>query len=307
MQRVLSTVTLLGLLVATAAAFAITEHLKLIKSPIFGTQVTKAFSPVCHCAGAKAQISVKLRHSDRLTVTIVDPSRHTVAVLASNVHEPKGRATFWWNGRTANGLARTGSFQPEIALANARRTILLPNVIHVITTVPKVLGVDAGRGILVPGGKRTIAIHYTLSEEAHAVVYLGGRRIIRGRPSPTHGVLHWNGIRQGQILPTGRYVLSIGALDIAGNATPAGERRTVVIRLRAIALSQTRFDVRPGARVRVGVSTRAGKYTWKLHGKQGTGRGATLRLRAPARRGRYRLLVTENGHSASALVVVGRS
>jgi len=41
LQRVLTTVTLLGLLVATAAAFAITEHLKLIKSPVYGTLVSK--------------------------------------------------------------------------------------------------------------------------------------------------------------------------------------------------------------------------------------------------------------------------
>ena len=37
MQRLLTTVTLVGLLVATAAAFAITERLKLTKSAVYGT------------------------------------------------------------------------------------------------------------------------------------------------------------------------------------------------------------------------------------------------------------------------------
>jgi hypothetical protein len=37
LQRLLTTATLVGLLVATAAAFAVTERLKLTKSPIFGT------------------------------------------------------------------------------------------------------------------------------------------------------------------------------------------------------------------------------------------------------------------------------
>ena len=67
MQRVLSIVVLLGLLVASAVAFAITEHLKLIKSPIYATHVTKAFSP----ATGEAEITFSLRRSDSITVTIV--------------------------------------------------------------------------------------------------------------------------------------------------------------------------------------------------------------------------------------------
>ena len=90
MQRVLSTVVLLGLLLASAAAFAITEHLKLIKSPIYATQVTnergrplKVFSPVCHCTTDKAVISFKLRHPDSVTVTIVDSHGDVVDTVAT--------------------------------------------------------------------------------------------------------------------------------------------------------------------------------------------------------------------------------
>jgi hypothetical protein len=307
LQRVLSTVTLLGLLVATAAAFAITEHLKLIKSPIFGTKVTKAFSPVCHCATAKATIRVKLRHADVVTVTIEDSSRHTVATVAAGVPLPKGFMTFRWDGRTADGsVAPQGGYQPQIALADARRTILLPNVIEVVTTTPKVLSASDEKGAFAPGGKRAIAIHYILSKRAHAVVYLGSRRIIRGRPTRTHGQLKWNGTRGGRILPAGRYVLSVGALDLAGNETPPADRKQVVVVLRDIALSQARIDVRRRARFTVGVATEARKYSWRFAGERGTARGKVLKLRAPARLGRYRIVVTENGHSASAIVNVGR-
>ena len=62
LQRVLSTAALVGLLIATAAAFAITERLKLVKSPIFGTHVSKRISPTCGCARGKAGIRVTLRH-----------------------------------------------------------------------------------------------------------------------------------------------------------------------------------------------------------------------------------------------------
>jgi hypothetical protein len=306
LQRVLSTVTLLGLLVATAAAFAITEHLKLIKSPIFGTEVTRAFSPVCHCPTAKAVIRVRLRHPDQVTVTIEDSSRHTVATVASDVRLPKGFRTFRWNGRTSDGsVAPQGGYQPQIALTDARRTILLPNVIELVTTTPEVLSASDGKGAFAPGGKRAITIHYVLSKQAHAVVYLGSQRIIRGRPSRTHGQVKWNGLRDGRILPAGRYVLSVGALDVAGNQTPPAERKQVVVVLRDIALSQARIDVRRHARFAVGVATEARKYSWRFAGKHGTARSKVLKLRAPARAGRYRLVVTENGHSASALVNVG--
>jgi hypothetical protein len=81
LQRVLTTVTLLGLLVATAAAFAITEHLKLIKSPVYGTLVSKVFSPTCHCSTDTAAVRFRLRRPDRVTVTIVDSRQHQVATV----------------------------------------------------------------------------------------------------------------------------------------------------------------------------------------------------------------------------------
>ena len=69
MQRLLTTAILVGLLVATAAAFAITERLKLAKSPIYGTQISKTgFSPTCGCARGQANISIKLRRADNVTV-----------------------------------------------------------------------------------------------------------------------------------------------------------------------------------------------------------------------------------------------
>ena len=53
-QRWLALATIGGLLAATAAAFAITERLKLTPSPILGTRVSKTFSPICRCATGSA-------------------------------------------------------------------------------------------------------------------------------------------------------------------------------------------------------------------------------------------------------------
>lgn len=298
---------LLGLLVATAAAFAVTEHLKLIKSPIYGTEVTRAFSPVCHCATAKATIGVKLRHADRLTVTIVDSSRHVVATLATDRRETKGRHSFTWDGRTDAGrIVSSGTFQPQIALANARRTILMPNKIQVITSTPIVLSATDGTGILVPGSKRTIAIRYAMNEQANAVVYLGTHRIIRGRPTRSHDVVKWNGTRHGKALRPGRYVLTVGALDAAGNETSASKRKQVVVLIRRISVTPTVLRVAPRAHFSVHVATEAPKYVWRLDGKHGTGHGKVLRLRAPKHRGKYRLVIRLRGETANAIIHVGR-
>jgi hypothetical protein len=306
LQRVLTTVTLLGLLVATAAAFAITEHLKLTKGPISGTYVTKAFSPVCGCSANEATIRVRLRHPDQLTVTILDSSLHAVATVASNRRRPKGFATFLWNGKSDTGaVVPDGNYRPQIHLANARRTILMPNRIEVDTTAPKVVAASDGTGILTTGGRHTIAIHYVFSERAHAVVFVGSRRVILGHPSRPRAAVKWNGSRGGTPLPAGRYVLTIGAVDAAGNETPASERKQVVVRIRYIAIDQRSIRVAAGAHFFVDVRTAAPKYSWRLARRHGAGHGKLLHLRAPARRGRYRLVVTEHGHSASVRVIVG--
>jgi hypothetical protein len=304
LQRVLSTVVLLGLLLASAAAFVITEHLKLIKSPVYATQVTRVFSP----AVGKAAISFKLRHPDSVTVTIVDSHGDVVDTVASDVSKPKGAlVTFRWDGRTTSGVAANGSvYRPQVHLAHARWTILMPNKIAVDTTPPKVLSANVGAGILVPGAHHGIAIHYTLGEHAQVTVYVRGRRVVLGRRSAPVGKVRWNGKVGGKTLPPGSYVLEVGAVDLAGNETPPAERKRVVVRISPIALDASPIHVRPGAGFTVKVrSGGAPHYTWKFAGAHGSGKTRLLHLHAPAHRGRYRLVVTEHGRSATATVIVG--
>jgi hypothetical protein len=303
LQRVLSTVTLLGLLVATAAAFAITEHLKLIRNPISGATVTSAFSPVCGCATARAEIKIKLRHANRVTVTVEDSSRHTVATLASGVSEPKGYVTFYWDGQTSSGkVVASGVYRAQVKVA--RRTILLPNKIAVDTTPPAVLSATDGNGLLVPlGAKHAITIDYTLSEDAHPAVYLGGTRIILGQHTRERGALKWNGLHHGTPLPAGRHVLEIGAVDLAGNATPPSARKRVVVVLRDIALAESQVHVRAGARFSIRVQSSAATYTWRLDGRSGTSHAKVLSLRAPSKHGTYRLVVV-GAHGARATATV---
>jgi hypothetical protein len=317
LQRVLTSVTLLGLLVLTAAAFAITEHLKLIKSPIFGvhvsvgTQVAKPpqLSPVCrsspNCDGT-ALIGFRLRHRDRVTVTIVDHAHHTVATILPGkklgAHAPE---KVRWHGRTDDGTpVPNGDYYPWVHLAHARWTGHLTNKIVVDSTQPTVRSVPASTLALLAGPNRTVRIHYAFSEPAHALVYLDGRQIIQGRKIKPQFKFDWAGKAHGDPLPAGKYVLSVGAQDVAGNETPAAKRKDVTVVIRYVKLSPEQVAVRSGSRVRVNVDTAAPRYTWRLGRRHGSHRGRILHVRAPTTPGTYRLVVMANGGSATTVVRV---
>jgi hypothetical protein len=305
LQRALTTVTLLGLLVATAAAFAITEHLKLIRSPVYGMSVSKLVSPTCHCATGQATIGFELRHADTVTLTIVHVGR-TVATLISgaslSAHQPHA---FVWKGHNDLGaVVPDGVYHPELHLEHARRKILLPNRIVVDTVAPKVLAATGAEPVLFVGPGRSVAIRYVLSEQAHPVVYLGRHVIVLGRKIKERYKVKWGGTLRGRPLRAGTYVLSVGAVDLAGNETPAGKRKNVRVAVRYIEVAPAAVTVRAGARFTVRVETAAPRYTWRLGRKHGSHRGKVLRLRAPAARGRYRLVVTEHGHPATAVLRV---
>jgi hypothetical protein len=306
LQRVLTTVTLLGLLVATAAAFAITEHLKLIKSPLYGPVISKVFSPVCRCETSKARIRFRLRHPDHVTVTIEDSAGDRVATLVSDRRLPaRIPQRFGWEGRTDSGVrAPDGVYHATVHLAHARRTFRFTNRIVLDTTVPHVLSATGGKRVLLAGPGRTVAIGYALSKRAHALVYLGSHLIIRGRRTRTHDKVKWAGTLDGSPLPAGTYVLSVGAQDVAGNKTPAAKRKDVTVVVRYAVISPARLDVGGGQRFTVSVKTAAKRFTWRLGHRHGAHRGSVLHLRAPTTPGTYRLVVTSNGHATTAAVRV---
>ena len=315
MQRVFTSVTLLGLLVATAAAFAITEHLKLEKSPIFGVSIftgkpgaPRVFSPLCGpgCATRTAKVHLKLRHTGPVTVTIVDADHHKVATIAPNVlAHARSPQHFEWDGRTAaGGLAPDGVYYPWVTLN--RHTYKFINPITLDTVPPQVVSAFSvkRKPVLFAGRGQSVAIRYTFSKNAHPVVYLGDRRIVVGRRTRQSSKIKWAGNVDHKSLPAGRYVLSIGAQDLAGNETPVGKRKHVTVVLRYVEVTPGLTKVRAGRPFKVHVETAARRYTWRLGKRHGERRGRTLRLRAPTTPGTYRLVVAENGHATTAVVRV---
>jgi hypothetical protein len=309
LQRLITTTILVGLLVATAAAFAVTERLKLTKSPVYGTHVypKNGFSPKCGCARGKTTIQIRLRKADDVTVTILDSHSREVRDLGT-ASVPRGRNVFRWDGRTnGNVIAPDGSYRAEIHLAGQHRTIVLPNVISLDTKPPDVTNVVVNRDVFSPDGDQQadfIRIAYELSKPAHVNLYLDGKRILRTYRHPARGSFSWYGVVNGVKLDPGAYTLEVGAVDAAGNSTPVKERRRVHVKLRYIELASHRISVPRGQRFSIGVSTDAQKYTWKLGDRKSTASGPVLRLLASTRHGRYTLTVSERGHVARATVIV---
>jgi hypothetical protein len=300
--RYASIALVLGLLAATAAAFALTESLKLEKSPITGTRVTKIFSPVCRCPTRAARIAFRLRTATQLTVVVVDSDGKVVRTLVSGRRVPRGLAVVSWNGRDDAGhLLPDGSYKPRVHLSSDRRTILLPNPIRLDTQAPKVAIVSVRPPVFTPGYGR-VTVVYRVSEPANAILYVNGLRRVRSRFHPLKGKLQWFGTVGTVQLPAGTYRLQLAAVDLAGNLGP--RTAATPVRIRYIEPALSLVQARPGVPIVVRYLP-ALPVRWRLGTRFGFAQDGVVRLRAPDQAGRYGLFLTRGPHAARVTVVVG--
>jgi len=296
LPRLLSTLLVLGLLGGTAAAFAVTERLKLVPSPIVAPKVTKAFSPVCRCPTDHAEVSFRLRKGDRVTVSIIDARNEVVDTLYEGERRPAGPFSFSWDG---HGLAE-GPYRVRVHLANARRTIDVPNELRLDTTPPE-LSVESVRPTRFSpdgdGKADKVSARFSVSEPSRVRLLVNGERRVE-TPPRKRGKIDWYGKR----LEPGTYVLTLLAQDLAGNVSPPSAATRV--RLRFVELAPRRIDVPAGLRFGVRVSTDAERYRWRLGARNATSGLQTLVLRAPQRPGRYTLAVSYAGHRDAIPVFV---
>ena len=307
MARIASTVLVVALLAATAAAFALTEGLKLEPSPITGPiDVTKVFSPVCECDSSTATIGFRLRARDVLDVAIVDGERNVVATVARGERRPAGDVSFEWDGRDAGGeVVAEGEYAPRVHLRQARQTITLPNPIRVDVTAPVVEAIEVAPRVISPDGDGrgdAVTVRYRFSEPARALLLVDGERRVLTRYARAESRLRWAGRVDGRGLPAATYQLRVAAADPAGNLSAPTE--AVPLRIRYVALGRPSVDVVTGGRFAIRVSADARTVRWQLGTRSGTASPGTLRLRAPLQKGRFTLVVSARGHSARAAVYV---
>lgn len=305
--RIAPTLLVVGLLAGTAAAFAVTERLKLVRSPIFDTRIEhKIFSPVCDCDTEQTTISFKLREDDRLTASVIDSGGELVRTLLQDEPAQSGGIAVSWDGRGDDlQVVGEGTYRPRIHLAGARQTIVLPNPIRIDTTPPRVLDSRVEPRAFSPDGdgrKDKVKVFYEFSERAHALLFLGERREVRSKAQRPRGKVEWFGRVDGKPLRRGTYRLALAPEDVAGNVGTGVE---LPVRIRYVELARQTIRVRAGLRFGARVLTDARFVRWRFAGGRGTAEPGLLVLRAPAKPGRYTVFVQANGRADRARVVVG--
>jgi hypothetical protein len=304
--RIASTVLVVALLAATAAAFALTQGLKLQKSPIFGTQVPqRVFSPVCECRTRVAPISFVLREADRIDVEILDGDT-VVRTIVEDESFPRGRVTVEWDGRDDGGeVLPEGEYEPRVRLREAHQTITLPNPIRIDVTPPAIQDVSIEPRVFSPDGDGRadrVVVTYSLNEEGRGMLFVNDRRRVYTRFPRTEDRMVWNGKRAGRAQRPGTYAIQVGAHDRAGNRADRALPEPVV--LRYVSFGRDRITTVAGTRFAVRVSSDAERVRWTLGGRSGFARPGTLVIRAPLQKGRFTLTVTANGRAARAAVFV---
>jgi FlgD Ig-like domain len=300
LARFLPVVLVVGLLGGSAAAFAVTERLKLERSPIFATQVGKVVSPA---TGRRAKIWFRLRKADSLSLAIVDSHDRVVRALISSHHVPAGQRRYAWNGTNDSGsFAPDGTYKPRVHLAAEHRTILLPNPIVVDTKLPHISLTKTSLAVVSPDGDTRhdyLKVFFKASEPVRAVLYANGRQVVKLKSFQARS-LQW-GRRNGMPTKPRVYRLRLRAIDEAGNLGPPS--RVFTVRIRYIELGKHVIQAKSGGKISVRVSTDARSYFWRIGPRHGQVRNRRLVLAAGAP-GRYHLVVSERGHKARALVVV---
>lgn len=307
MARIASSLLVVVLLVGTAAAFAVTERLKVTRSPIFAVQLDRTvFSPVCGCESDTVEIRFRLREPDRLTVAMIDSADEMVRTLVRQERTPEGQASVRWDGRDDAGLVvPEGEYRPRVHLSEERRTIVMPNPIEVDVTPPQVVGASVRpRGFSPDGDGRNdgVRVSFRMSEQARPLVFVDGERRVRGRFRQLEGSVQWFGRVGGKPFPAGAYELRVAGEDAAGNV--GGHSEPIQVEIRYVELARDLVRVKAGRRFGVRVATDAESFRWRFAGGRGSSPPGLLRLRAPVRPGRYTLFVSVGGHGARARVVV---
>jgi hypothetical protein len=333
-QARLTQVLFAVLVVATGAAFFLTQRLKLAPRAVRTLTVTRAISP--YVPYRRASIRIRLTRPDRATVSIIDSRGDVVRRLVTDrPYRPDQRIQLFWNGRDAGGrVVPDGVYRVRVGLRRQGRSVVLLDTITVDGTPPRPLvrvrrSSSATGPMLMPvrggGPVRFTVMGTQLRTERLFVV-----RTDRGRPriatrlharASTTGDGTWDGRIAGRPAPPGTYVIVARDTDPVGNSAysfpftpprrgdpPGGAGVTV----RYLGAQAPEAAIPAGRLFTVFVDARGRNYRWRLHRldqartiAHGTSRSPALRLHAPrGPSGVYVVELASGGHRAAALVPV---
>jgi flagellar hook assembly protein FlgD len=312
-------VLVLVLLGGTAAAFAVTEVLKLERSPVTAPRFTKHFSPVCECEKEVARLSLRLRKADTVDAAIVDPGGNTVRALVEDERFRRGPLTLEWDGRDdAGAQVADGRYRLRMRLEDQHRTIILPNPVFVDTQAPRVQVAGVGPQVFSPdddGRRDRVDVSYSASEPARGTLLIDGAAARTGKlRAEGRASMRWDGTVLGRAVGPGFYALALRVEDRAGNVSVPTE--AISVRLRYIDLVSGLIRVRRGGVLRFKVDTDAESINWQLLRRRGArplvlvsgGRPGSISSRLPGsiRPGFYLLRVIAGEHADQGAVRVLR-
>jgi hypothetical protein len=239
-----------ALVVATIAAFFITQHLKISTPLIKGAPVPvpSAIDPVArrtclvNTPVGKRRINFwrmkisfyLLNRSDDVDVYIVDRNGNIVRTLATGKFMRGGahpvRTQFTWDGKLDDkSIAPDGTYYVRVSLIHQGRTIVIsdlaghPEPIKVITVAPHPVVTQVTPSLVARGGI-SVAVHYRGTENDRAFVEIY-RAEVRGSPRLVkrfavrgdNQEAIWNGEIRRHPAPAGRYLVALQAIDEACN------------------------------------------------------------------------------------------
>ena len=209
----------LALLAATTMAFALTEVLKLERTPIVRPRFNIAFSPGCACPHDTARLPIRLKKPETMDAVVVDSDGGTVRTLLHAGREPRGRLVLKWDGKDESGtIVPDGTYKVRVSFEGSDRSILVPNPVRVDTDPPEAELVSVAPDVVKL--KEAVEVVVDSNERARLLLYADGALVARGKLGDEGSItLKW---RQASRLAPGGHVLRVDVQDRAGNTAIAG-------------------------------------------------------------------------------------
>lgn len=233
--------------------------------------------------------------ADTIDVTIVTPQGDPVRTIVRGREIGYGKRFYGtWNGARDSGkLAPDGDYRVQVALRDAGRAVLLPDVFLTKDTeppTPKLLSIgperDPAKGeprpeLLPRADGKPIRVRYRVAGRSTGISVfrtdlVRPRRILDEAVGEGDGQWTWDGTVDGRPVPQGTYVVAAHAKDLVGNegwstgtpqqVAPFGGtldgRGGVVVRYLAAQSSEA--PVAAGTRGGIGVISAGRQYSWSI-------------------------------------------
>ena len=288
-----------ALVLATIAAFFVTQHLKVTTPILAGTPsphpavINPVSGRICKEPGGRLvnhrlmEVSFYLlNRSDDVDVYIVDRNGSIVRTLATDRHlgiRNRQQGTFFWRGREDNGsFAPDGTYYIRVSLVHQGRAVEIsnsagPEPITVLTHAPQPV-VKSVAPQLIPQGSSPVTINFRGSDRRGGEVLIyrtdlpGGPRLVRRYGTGRISQAVWDGKVDGRPAPQGIYLVGFQATDTACNIgrfppslpPPPHSTPHAGVTVRYLAVEPPLAPVRAGSAALVYVDSRRQPYRWSL-------------------------------------------